>query len=156
VGRQVCRHRGESSRAGYRPHRCSYQPCVTSVLLWPSFFQTPRPARTSRRKGRQHVAGNIGTDPMLVTAITFVETADRCFLSRTIGLPSRTHLRFLPQPPFPQTVCSESNQQRHNTPATRRRSTRHPDCAAPVSPLPAGYQPYGDTLSRVASRFVCP
>ncbi len=60
-------------------------------LLGASFFQPPHPARTTLRQRRQHVTGNIGTDPMSVTAIALVEAADRRFLSRMIGLFSCTH-----------------------------------------------------------------
>lgn len=95
------------------------------------------------------MTGDIGTDPVRVTAISFVETADRRFLSRTIRLFRCTHLRFLPQPPFPQTVRSESAQHDTIPTATPRRSTHHPALRSTgFTPSPAGNQPYGGALHR--------
>ncbi len=58
---------------------------------WRDFFQPPRPARTTLRQGRQHVTGNIGTDPVSVTADSLVEATDRRLLSRMVGLFRFTH-----------------------------------------------------------------
>jgi hypothetical protein len=60
-------------------------------LLGASFFQPPHPTRTALRQRRQHMTGNIGTDPVSVPAVAFVEAADRRVLSRMIGLFSCTH-----------------------------------------------------------------